>query len=140
MIYCDASVLVAALTREADTERVQAWITARKHGNLCISGWVITEFAGAIAMKVRTRELPLEERAPVQASWNELVANSMLVAEISSSAFELAARFCEMRNSVLRPGDALHLAVASLGGHTLATLDRAMAEAAVQVGVEVMAV
>ena len=137
MIYCDASVLVAGLTREADTERVLAWIAERKSGELCISGWVITEFAGAVATKLRRRELPTEERGAVQASWRKLIENSLSVCEIPSGAFEQAARFCEMKKSSLRPGDALHLAIASLGGHSLATLDRGMAEAAIVVGVAV---
>ncbi len=45
-----------------------------------------------------------------------------------------------MKRSPLRAGDALHLAVASLGGHALATLDARMKEGAVAVGVRVVGV
>ena len=42
--------------------------------------------------------------------------------------------------TTLRGGDALHLAVAALGGHALATLDPRLAEGAQAVGVRVVGV
>jgi predicted nucleic acid-binding protein len=137
MIYCDTSVLVAALAREADTPRAQTWLDARNDGELCISGWVVTEFSGATGMKVRTGELTVAKRAEIQTSWRELVETSVTVVDVPPEAFDLAARFCDRHETGLRSGDALHLAVASLGAHTIATLDRAMAKAAIAVGVMV---
>lgn len=140
MIYCDTSLLVAALSRETKSERAQEWLAAHGGDELCVSDWVMTEFAGAIAFKLRTGQISAELRAQIRTRWQELVTIALAVEEVRRDAFELAARYCDMQNSKLRSGDALHLAVASLGGHSLATLDRTMADAAVAVGVGVVAV
>ena len=140
MIYCDTSLLVAALAREPDSGRSQEWLAMHSGHALCVSDWVVTEFAGALALKQRTGQVSAELRAQIRARWQKLVTNTLAVDEVRRDAFELAARFCNMQNAKLRSGDALHLAIASLGGHSLATLDRAMAEAAVAVGVGVVPV
>ena len=140
MIYCDTSLLVAALAREPDSGRSQEWLAMHSGHALCVSDWVVTEFAGALAFKQRTGQVSAELRAQIRARWQKLVTNTLAVDEVRRDAFELAARYCDMQNSTLHSGDALHLAVASLGGHALATLDRAMAEAAVSVGVGVVPV
>lgn len=140
MIYCDTSLLVAALAREPDSGRSQEWLAMHSGHALCVSDWVVTEFAGALAFKQRTGQVSAELRAQIRARWQKLVTNTLAVDEVRRDAFELAARFCNMQNAKLRSGDALHLAIASLGGHSLATLDRAMAEAAVAVGVGVVPV
>ena len=69
-----------------------------------------------------------------------MVAERLTLLPVPPPAFALAARFCDMNATGLRAGDALHLAVASLGGHALATLDKVMAEAAGAVGVMVVGV
>ena len=140
MIYCDTSLLVAALAREPNSERAQEWLATHSSHALCVSDWVVTEFAGALAFKQRTGQISAELRTQIRARWQEMVTTTLAIDEVRRDAFELAARFCNMQNAKLRSGDALHLAIASLGGHSLATLDRAMAEAAVAVGVGVVPV
>lgn len=140
MIYCDTSLVVAVLAREPSSYRAQDWIAALDTAELCISDWVVTEFSGALALKARTGQISPELRAAIKTRWQSFLASAWSVEEVRRDAFELAARFCDLQNSALRSGDALHLAVASLGGHSLATLDRAMAEAALAVGVAVEAV
>lgn len=137
MIYCDTSLLVAALARESETERALAWFESLDGRELCTCGWALTEFSGAIAMKTRRRELSAPQRAEIQTSWRALLDTSLMLISFPEAAFDLASRFCEMHGSALRAADALHLAVASLGGHSLATLDKAMADAAVAVGVAI---
>ena len=138
MIYCDTSLLIAALAREPDSERAQEWLATQSGHALCVSDWVVTEFAGALSFKQRTGQISAELRAQIRARWQELVSTTLAVDEVRRDAFELAARYCDMQNAKLRSGDALHLAVASLGGYSLATLDRTMAEAAAAVGVGVV--
>ena len=140
MIYCDTSLLVTALTVEDRTAQVQAWLTTRTEGELCISLWVVTEFSSALSLKLRRGEMPVDERARIISNWHALRQDHLATLPVPEEAFDLAARFCDRHESGLRAGDALHLAVASLGGHSLATLDRTMAEAAVAVGVGVVAV
>ena len=140
MIYCDTSLLVQALTWENATDLAQNWLRKQADGSLCISGWVDTEFSSALAIKLRHGVVTLPERAAVLTNWRSMIVQSLTVIDVAPGAFELAARFIDRPDVNLRSGDALHLAIASLSGHTLATLDRAMAEAAVAVGVGVVPV
>ena len=140
MIYLDTSLLVTALTAEPDTTRVQAWLAKREAGALCISDWAVSEFSSALALRLRRGELNAEERARVLSNWRVTQQDNLVVIPVPQPAYDLAARLCDRHELGLRAGDALHLAVASLGGHSLATLDARMAKAAVAAGVEVVGV
>ena len=140
MIYLDTSLLVTALTAEPDTVRVQAWLAEHEAGALCTSDWAVSEFSSALALKLRRGELNAEKRARVLSNWRVTQQENLVVIPVPQPAYDLAARFCDRHELGLRAGDALHLAVASLGGHSLATLDARMAKAAVAVGVEVVGV
>lgn len=128
MIYCDTSILIAALTPEAQSGAVQDWLG--QADGLCISGWVVTEFASALAIKLRRGDLSPAERDAVLAQWLRLRRNHLHVEPVRQGAFALAAQLCGDAASGLRAGDALHLAVAVQGQHGFATLDRVQAEAA----------
>lgn len=138
MIYCDTSLFVAALTPEANSLRADAFLKRRARGELCISAWTVTEFSAALALKVRAGTLPAESRPDVLTHWRAMQIDQLVSIPVPHEAYDLAARFCDMQRSILRAGDALHLAVASLGGHALATLDVRMAEGAEAVGVRVV--
>ena len=137
MIYCDTSLLVSALTVEADSVKVQRWLAKQEAAALCISGWVVTEFSSAVALKLRRGELTRDDAALALTNWRSLQQDRLITIPVPSEAFNLAARFCDMPTPGLRAGDALHLAVASLGGRTLATLDERMRDGAEAVGVRV---
>jgi uncharacterized protein len=140
MIYIDTSAIIAALTREGTTQRVQHWIESQPEGELVISPWVVTEVSSALSVKVRTGALTIEDRAEVMATWAELQSEIFVSVPVSGNHFEVAARFADQHELALRAGDALHLAVASSAGYHIATLDRVMAEAAPKLGVPVAAV
>ena len=140
MIYCDTSLLVAALVPEPETESVQRWLEQQAADQLATSDWGLTEFSSAIALKARRGDIPADRKSDVLTQWQIMVAERLILLPVPASAFALAARYCEMSASSLRAEDALHIAVASLGGHGLATLDAAMAEAAGSVGVRVIGV
>ncbi len=137
MIYVDASVIVAALTPEENTTRAYAWLTERPRGSLGFSGWVVTEVSSALARKVRIGTLSGGERDRILHDWRHLRTDSFISLPVPVGAFEEAARLIDYPRSVLRAGDALHLAIASLGGHGLATFDAQLAEAATRAGVPV---
>jgi predicted nucleic acid-binding protein len=140
MIYCDTSLLVPALVPESASSRVQLWLEAQPESSLCVSPWVATEFSSAIALKLRHGALQSEHKSGILTRWRAMQADQLVVIPVPGDAFDLAARFCDMSVSILRAGDALHLAVASLGGHALATLDERMRERAAAVGVRVAVV
>lgn len=135
MRYLDTCVLIAALTNEKGTHKVQRWLADQPVGDLAISDWVITEFSGALALKVRTRLLDKPARANVLAMFTAMTEESLTVIPVAGSDFRTAARYADQHAAGLRSGDALHLAVAANHGAQLVTLDKILAKAAETLGV-----
>jgi predicted nucleic acid-binding protein len=135
-LYLDTSLLVAALTNEAETERMQAWLAAQAPEDLTISDWVTTEFSSALSIKLRTGQLDKAHRADALAMFTRLSADSFTVLPISGTQFRTAARFADQYGLGLRAGDALHLAVCADHGTTLCTLDKRLSEAGPALGVK----
>lgn len=139
-LYLETSVLFAALTAEADTGRVQAWLTAQDADDLAISDWLATEFSSALSTKLRTGQIETRHRARALAAFAQLCAESFAVLPVSGGQFRTAARFADQHVLGLRAGDALHLAICAEHGATLCTLDQHLADAGPAVGVPTLLV
>lgn len=137
MIYCDTSLLVTAFSGEPAAPAVQRWLLRYAEGELCTSNWAIPEFSSAVAIKLRREDISAEDKALILARWAAAQNENLVMLAVPQEAFSLAARFSDMKDARLRAGDAVHLAIASLGGHSLATLDAEMIEAAKAVGIKV---
>src|SRR6266852_8811307 len=136
MLYLDTSLLVAALTNETETERMQRWLGQQRADDLAISDWVATEFSSALSIKLRTRQIEASHRADALATFTRLATDSFTVVPVSRLQFRTAARFVEQHVLGLRAADALHLAICADHGATLCTLDRRLSDAATVLGVK----
>jgi predicted nucleic acid-binding protein len=138
MLYLDTSLLVAALTNETETRRMQNWLDQQDVDELAISDWVATEFSSALSIKLRTGQIGAVHRADGLALFTRLVTDSLTIVAVSRLQFRTAARFADQYELGLRAGDALHLAICADRGATLCTLDRRLSDAGAALGVKTM--
>jgi prevent-host-death family protein len=116
MLYLDTSVLVALLTNEAKTRRVQVWLGQQDPDDLVITDWVVAEFSAALSIKLRTGGIEVDHRAEALAMFTRLCNANLTVLPVSRLQFHMAARFADQYGLGLRAGDALHLAVCAEHG------------------------
>ena len=136
MRYLDTSLLLAALSNEAETRRLQAWLGEQDPDRLAISDWVMAEFSAALSIKLRSGGIKAAHRADALAMFARVSNANFSVTPVSREHFRAAARFADQYALGLRAGDALHLAVCAEQGVTLCTLDGRLNAAASALGVK----
>lgn len=134
--YLDTSILVAALTNERETTRMQNWLAGQPQGDLAVSEWVATEFSAALSIKLRTGKIEAAHRADALAMFAQLRADNFGTLPVTSAEFRTAANYADQHALGLGAGDALHLAICASHGARLCTLDRRLSEAGPSLGVK----
>lgn len=136
MIYCDTSLLIAALTLEVRSHMAQPWLLAQTRSSLVVSDWSVTKFVKAIARKQHRRDLHPDHRVVAEGAWNSLRTEFTHVAA-TTAHFVRAAGLADAVPNGPCAGDTLHLAMVLDEQGNLATLDRDLADAARAMGVAV---
>ena len=128
-VVCDTSVVVAYYVPEAFSERAERIL--RQHDQRYIASLALTETSSALRRKVHDRELPKAgAQAALDAFRRDLVTGVFRVIDVERRHYDHAAAQVWNTKERLRTLDALHLAVAELGGMPIVTGDAVMAKAA----------
>jgi predicted nucleic acid-binding protein len=136
MFYLDASVLVAAVSREAGTPTAQEWLASAN--DIFVSDWLITEAAAAVSLKRRMDVISAADQAAALAGLNRQVQDALQLLPVTREDFRTATRYVERAETGLRAGDALHLAVAAAANATLVTFDRKQARGGEMLGLNTL--
>lgn len=140
MVYLDTSVVVALLVPEPRSADVQSWF-ASLDGVPVGSDWLLSEFASAVAIKLRRGELTEAHARRVHKEFGLLVSSGLRLIPVSRAAFLQAAELAKQYRHGLRAADALHLAVAlEAGANSVASLDGVMASNAKRLKLKVEAI
>lgn len=140
MVYLDTSVVVALLVPEPQSAAVRAWFAGFEDIPVG-SDWLLSEFASAIAIKLRRGELTEANARQVHKEFGLLAASGLRLIPVSRTAFQQAAELAKQYRHGLRAADALHLAVAlEVGANSVATLDGVMASNAKRLKMKVEAI
>lgn len=137
MLYLDTSVLVPLFVPEPDSDSIRRWFDRQTEQALAISDWTLTEFASAMGIKVREKNLKPALARKACELMNALAAESLQVFTPTRADHVSASRFLDQHALGLRAGDALHLGVASNQGATaFHTLDRRLLDAGGKLGIK----
>jgi predicted nucleic acid-binding protein len=136
-VYLDASVLVALFTNDPFTGKADEFLR-REGPALTSSDFAMAEFASAIARRVRTNELTIEEAQTAFSALDVWSARAVRLILVSRADIAAASVFLRRLDLPLRTPDAINIAVAERAGCTLFTFDRKMAKNAAAIGVPVV--
>ncbi len=127
MVYVDTSVLVALCVKEPMSPAVSQWYAACTE-EMGSAAWCVTEFASALGIKQRTKQLSAEQGASAWQAFERLCAGDLQLLPVEPATFHRAAVLTLDASTGLRAGDALHLAAAlDAKAKTMATLDDVLA-------------
>ncbi|WP_080410943.1 type II toxin-antitoxin system VapC family toxin [Burkholderia ubonensis] len=127
MVYVETSVLVALCVNEPVSPAVSQWYAACTE-EMVSAAWCVTEFASALGIKQRTKQLSAEQGASVWQAFERLCAGDLQLFPVEPTTFHRAAVLTLDASTGLCAGDALHLAAAlDAKAKTMATLDDVLA-------------
>ena len=136
-LYLDASVLIATIILEQSTAAVGEVLLACSD-ELMVSDFAAAEVASALSRLVRMGQLSTPEAADRLADFDDWRAGTTGLADIDAHDCRLANTYVRRFELRLRPPDALHAAICRRLDLQLVTLDRRLAAAARELGIDVL--
>jgi predicted nucleic acid-binding protein len=136
-VYLDASVLVTIIAEEPTSEIVDAFL--ERHGaRLGVSDFAAVEVASAMSRMVRTHMITQTDAKARLVDFDAWRSFRTRTIDIEQSDFRLANTYVRRFDLMLRAPDALHAAICGRLNLTLVTLDRRLAKAARELGIDVI--
>jgi predicted nucleic acid-binding protein len=140
LYYLDTSFIGSVLRHDANSQLAQDWLDEHLEAELWASDWTRVEFAGAMARRARMGDITPEMSRTLFAAF--LAAREYLFSMTeppTTDDYDYAAGAALRQETGLRPGDALHIAIARRlaqdhGDTTLVTFDVRLAQAAPDFG------
>jgi uncharacterized protein len=133
--YLDTSFVVSAFSKETRSQDALDWLSDHQSMQLHTSGWVATEFASAIGLKIRTGQFDPRDLPELKAQWIEFRSTKLSSIAIEDTDYELAAHMIYHSATGLRSGDALHLAICQRMEAKIVTFDKGLKHAADEFGI-----
>jgi len=135
--YLDTSAAVPLFVPESSSDKVAAWLESGAD-TLVSADWILTEFASALAIKVRRGELAQRHAASAWDNFEIFCQSGLRLVPVTRATFVRAAQLIRNIRGELRAGDALHLAMAIEAGATsIATADGQLEKCALVQGLAV---
>jgi uncharacterized protein len=134
--YLDASALVPTLIAEPASIAVDDFLLGCSD-TLVVSDFAAAEVASALSRLVRMDRLTIAEAAGRLADFDAWRAGEIEPADLDTHDCRLANTFVRRFDLRLRAPDALHAAICRRLGLQLVTLDRRLAAAARELGIDV---
>src|SRR5690242_10170752 len=98
MLYLDTSVVVSLLTTEPATVAVTEWFTELRELPVS-SDWLLTEFASAISIKIRTGQLTESNAKLIRKEFAVFASGGIRLAPVTRGAFKDAAALAQIHKS-----------------------------------------
>lgn len=133
--YLDTSFVVSAFSKETRSLDALEWLSRHQKAELCTSGWIITEFASAIALKIRTGQFDQADLDGLRSQWDGYRSANLRCVIIEDADYDVASSLIYLSKTGLRSGDALHLAICQRIEAAIVTFDSGLKRAADQFGI-----
>lgn len=133
-VYVDTSLLLAAFSNEPNQRISLALLQSPQWTQVCVSDWVLAEFACALHAKVMRGETSTDVAHTIDQTIKRLLDEGALQClPVLREDYSAVQRAVLAINCLVRGADALHLAVAARSGMThFASLDKTQRLAAQQ--------
>jgi predicted nucleic acid-binding protein len=133
-VYIDTSLLLAAFSNEPSQPTALALLQSPQWTQVCVSDWVLAEFACALHAKVMRGETSTDVAHTIDQTIKRLLEEGALQRlPVLREDYNTVQRVVPAINCLVRGADALHLAVTARSGMThFASLDKTQRLAAQQ--------